>query len=213
MVMGDYGAVDKSNKKSGYATNGWQFQLTFDWMGTKDFGLAIQYTFQKNPLKDSAEFIVPDGWTNGTLGTGSWSNHYLLAGPVFMKVFGKIHVDAKILGGVIVSSSSNFNTPNPTDSTGLKMDKNLGTGFAYEISAGVGYAFSPQIALKFNLSLMGGWPGKNRQYGSQLTGYEKYTDPVTGISYQRPVYSAPIEYEIKKVVFTLNPSLGLVYRF
>ncbi|MEI7499207.1 MAG: hypothetical protein WCK84_02060 [Bacteroidota bacterium] len=213
IVMGNFGAIDKANKKAGYATNGWQMQFTFDWMGKKDFGLALQYTFQKNPLSNSTEFLVPDGWPTGTLGPGSWSSHYLMAGPVFMKTIKRIHVDAKILGGVIVCSSSNFSTPNPTDTTGMKIDVNLGTGFGYGISAGFGYAFSSHVALKFNLSLMGGWPGKNKQYGSQLIGYEKYTEPSTGIIYTRPIYSAPVEYEIKKVVFTLNPSLGLVYRF
>jgi hypothetical protein len=213
LVMGNYGAFDKANKKAGYAASGWQGQLTFDWMGKRDFGMALQYTYQKNPLQDSTEFLVPDGWSTGTLGPGSWSNHYLLLGPVYMKQLGKIHLDAKIMGGVVISSSANFTTPDPTDSTGLKNDVNLGTGFAYGISAGVGYAFSSHIAVKFNLSLMGGWPGKSKKYSSQQIGYEKYTDPSTGISYTKPVYSAPVEYEIKKVVFTLNPSIGLVYRF
>lgn len=213
VVMGNYGAMDKANKKAGYATNGWLVQLTFDWMGKKEFGIAIQYTFQKNPLSPATDSLVPDGWPRGTLGPGSWTNHYLMLGPVFMKKFGKIQVNAKILGGFIVSSSANFNTQNPTDSTGMKKDVNLGTGFGYGISAGIGYAVSPHVALQFNVSLMGGWPGKNKQYGSQYVGTEKIYDPSTGTYYYKPIYSAPVEYEIKKVVFTLNPSLGLVYRF
>jgi hypothetical protein len=213
IVMGNYGVFGKENKKAGNATSGWLVQLTFDWMGRKDFGMAIQYTFQRNPLNDSTEFLVPDGWSTGTLGPGSWSNHYLMIGPVFMKILGKLHLDAKILGGIIVSSSSNFSTQNPYDTTGVKKDVNLGTGFGYGISAGVGYAFSSHVAIKFNLSLMGGWPGKNRQYPSQYIRSERYYDPVSGLFYYKPVYSAPVEYEIKKVVFTLNPSLGLVYRF
>ena len=40
--MGNYAVVDKENDKAGYATNGWQLQLTFDWIGKKDFGVAIQ---------------------------------------------------------------------------------------------------------------------------------------------------------------------------
>jgi len=213
MVFGTYSSIDKSNKKSGYATAGWQVQLTFDWMGQKDFGLALQYTFQKNPLSDTTGFIVPDGWSSGTLGPGTWTNHYLMLGPVFMKQFGKLHVDARIMAGVIVSSSSNFTTPDPTDTSGTKKNINLGTGFAYEFSAGVGYAVSDHVTFKFNLSLMGGWPTKSKKYGSQYLGTSKEVDPISGIVYYQPIYSAPVEYEIKKVVTTLNPTIGLVYRF
>jgi hypothetical protein len=213
LVMGNYGVIDKENTKAGYATNGWQLQLTFDWMGKKNFGLAIQYTFQKNPLDDSTAFLVPNGWSGGTLGPGNWMNHYLMVGPVFMKQFGKVHVDAKLLVGVIVSSSDNFTTQNPYDSTGVKKDVNLGTGFAYGISAGVGYAFSKQLAIKLNFGILGGWPGKNKGYPSQWLGTEEVYDPLTGLYTYIPVYSAPVEYEIKKVVTSFNPSLGIVYRF
>jgi hypothetical protein len=163
-------------------------------------------------MGNATTLVFPNGIPD-SLGSGAWSNHYLMAGPVFMKTIGRIHIDAKVLGGAIISSSANFNTPNPTDTAGFSSNENIATGFAYQLSAGVGYAFSSHIALKFNLNLMGGWPGASRSYGSQLIGYEEYKDPITGIKYFTPVYSAPVEYEIKKVVTTLNPSLGLVYRF
>jgi hypothetical protein len=60
---------------------------------------------------------------------------------------------------------------------------------------------------------MGAWPVMSRQYGSQYLGMKKYIDPVTGLPEYEPIYSAPIEYEIKKTVTTLSPSLGFVYRF
>jgi len=213
LPIGNYGAYDKTNKKSGYASYGYLVQVAFDWMGKKDFGLAIQYTFQHNQLKDTASHVVIDGMNNVTLGPDAWSNHYLMIGPVFMKSIRKIYIDAKILGGVILSSSSNFNTPDPTDTSRLRYNNNFATGFSWQISAGIGYKISPHVALKFNLNLMGGWPDARKQYRSQLIGYEKYFDPVTGLTYDKPVYSAPVEYLIKKVITTVNPSIGLVYRF
>ncbi len=210
--FGNYGASDQSNKKSGYAANGFQVQVGFDWMGKKDFGLAIQYTFQRNPINNEANLLFPHGIPD-SVGSGLWTNHYLMLGPVFMKTIKKLYIDAKILGGVVLSSSTNFNTPDPTDTLGLKYNKNTGTGFAYQISGGVGYMISSHFTFKFNLSLMGGWLVARKQYPSQLITYELYYDPVTGLSYYKPVYSAPAEYEIKKVVTTLNPSIGLVYRF
>ncbi|MDP1621022.1 MAG: outer membrane beta-barrel protein [Bacteroidales bacterium] len=210
VALGSYASFDKQNKKSGYATGGWQVQITFDWMGKKYFGLALQYTFQRNPMKNAATLVFPNGIPD-SVNPGSWSNNYLMAGPVFMKRINRLQIDAKVLGGVLFSSGASFNTPDPV--TSGKSNINVATGFAYQISAGVGYTISSHLALKLNVNFLNGWPGKTRQYGSQLIGYEEYKDPLTGIEYTRPVYSAPIEYEIKKVVTTLNPSLGLVYRF
>jgi hypothetical protein len=78
---------------------------------------------------------------------------------------------------------------------------------------GIGYAISPHFAVKFNLNLLGGWPTKNKQYEARFIGYVNYKDPETGIWYPKAIYSAPVTYEIKKVVTTLNPSLGVVYTF
>lgn len=213
MVMGSYAALDKTNDKAGYASNGWHVQLNYSRVGRHNFGIALQYTYQNNPLNDSASNIVPNGWSSGTLGPGSWSNHYLMLGPVFMKSYGKIVLDAKILGGAIVSSSDNFTTPDPTDTTGLDKDENLGFGFGYGISVGAGYAFSSHFMIKLNVNLTGGWPGINREYAAQYLGTRSYRDPVTGVISYKPFYSAPVEYDIKKVVTTFSPSLGLVYRF
>jgi len=213
VAMGKYSSLDMEEDKAGYAVNGWELQAAFNWMGSKDFGLSLLYTFQRNPLNDSTGSIRPDGWPGGTLGPGAWSNHYLLAGPVFMKTIRKFYIDARILGGVIVSASPVFYTPNPGDTTGMDMDKNLGTGFAYLVSAGIGYAFTPRLALKFSVNLRGGWPGKEKQYPAVFLGYRYYRDPETGILVSEPVYSAAAKYEIKKVVMTIDPSIGLVYRF
>ena len=213
MPIGKYGAYDRNDKKSGYASNGYQLQFTFDWMGKKDFGMAIQYSYQHNPLKDTASHVVIDGLNNVTLGPGSWTNHYLMAGPVFMKSIGKFHIDAKILGGVVFSFSPDFNTPDPADTAALRFNRNTGTSFAYQVSAGVGYAISPHLAFKVNLGLMGGWPTARKVYNPQLIGYEKHFDPITGLTYYTPVYSATANYVINKVITTVNPSIGLVYRF
>lgn len=211
--LGTYASADRQDKKSGYATGGWQAQLTFDWLGNRGFGLAIQYTYQRNPMKSASNLVYPYPGQIPDNHNAVWSNHYLLLGPVFMKTIKRVAVDAKMLGGAIVSSSENFDTPNPSDTTGLSANSNIATGFGYQVSVGIGYAISSHFALKFNLALMGGWPGKSRQYGSQLIGYEAYKDPITGIEYVVPIYSAPIDYDIQKIVTTLNPSFGLIYRF
>ncbi len=210
--FGNYSNTDSTNKKSGYAGNGWIAQFTFDWMGNNNFGLAIQYTFQQNQLKTAAKNIIPDG-TRYPLGDGAWSNHYLMAGPVFLKSFNNISLDVKLLGGVLLASSSNFNLTEIIDSINYQNVHGIGTGFAYQFSVGLGYTISDHFTLKLNLGILGGWPGLKKQFGSRLIGYEEYIDPVTGIKYEKPIYSAPIEYSIKKVVMTLNPSLGVIFRF
>ena len=212
VALGNYASVDRNNKKAGYAGNGWLAQLTFDWIGKKNFGVAIQYTFQQNNLKSAADAIIPDGM-NFTLGSGSWSNNFLMLGPVFMKTIKKVRINAKMLAGFMVSSSTNFNTRGPADTISGQHEINPGTGFAYEISTGIGYCVSPHVVFKFDLSLLGGWPGINKRYSSQLVGGNWVQDPKTGTWYFEPIYNAPFEFNIKKVVTTLNPSIGLVYCF
>jgi hypothetical protein len=211
MVLGDYGKYDRNYSKSGYASGGWLAQFTFDWMGKRPIGIAVQYTFQHNALQDTAANIIPVGPFKYPLGSGSWSNHYLMAGPVFMKSFNKVHFDVKLLFGGMISSCAVFNMTDPA--TGQN-SKDVGMGLAFQASAGVGYTFSPHLALKFNIGYLAGWPGKTKSYGQQLLRYDEIKDPNTGevIGYQ-PVYSAPASYEIKKVISTLNPSLGVVFRF
>ena len=210
--IGAFGKFNRDDKTSGYAAGGFQFQACFDWMGKKHLGLSLQYTYLSHTFKDTASNIIPDGMKS-PLGPGSWTNHCLMFGPVFMTNFGKLHFDAKILGGFMLSFSPVFSTPDPTDTTGSRINQNTGTGFGYQISAGVGYTISPHVAFKFNLSLLGGWPSARKQYTSQLIGYEKVKNEQTGLYYYTPVYSAPVDYEIKKAISTLNPSIGLVYRF
>lgn len=212
MPIGTYAGSDKNDKKSGYATGGFQAQFTFDWIGNKVLGIAFQYTYQRNPVSDAVSYAFPNGFPD-SLSPGSWSNHFLMTGPVFMKTIKRLQVDAKILGGVIVSSSASFDTPDPADTLGITVTENIAAGFACQVSAGAGYAFSPHLAIKFNLNLLCGWPQKNKQYGSKFIGYRTYTDPETGVRYYDAVYTSPVKYEINKVVTTLNPSIGLVYRF
>jgi hypothetical protein len=177
-------------------------------------GMALSYAYQRNPFKNAANEVYPySGWETDSLVSGSWSNHYLMIGPVFMKTIRKFQVEGKVLGGVIVSSGAVFDTPDPTDSSGVKHNENIATGFAYQVSGGFGFLVSSKLVLKLNVNLLGGWPGANRQYASQLIRYDTYKDPVTGVEYTKPVYSAPVEYDIKKVVTTLNFTIGLAYRF
>lgn len=211
VALGDYNGYDKSNGKSGYASNGWLAQVTFDWMGKRSLGIAVQYTYQRSALLDTAANTIPSGPFKYPLGTGSWSNHFLMAGPVFMHQFNKIHLDVKVMLGGVISASPVFNMTDPVSGQNVK---DVGMGLAFQASAGVGYTISPQFTLKFNLGYLAGWPSKSKTYGQQLIGYEEIKDPITGevIGYE-PLYSAPAEYEIKKVISTLNPSLGVVFRF
>lgn len=209
LAMGNYRGVDYFNGKSGYASDGFIIQGGFAWMGKRDLGIEIQYTFQKNALQDTAKYVIPHGQTD-SLGTDPWMNHYLLIGPVFIKSFNKLNIEARILGGLIYSFSSNFNTTDPASG---KINQNQGAGFALEIGAGAGYLITPNIALRLNINLLAGWPVKNRQYYAQLIRWEEVTDPYTGIKQLIPIYSAPVEYEIKKVVTTLNPVLGIIFKF
>lgn len=209
VVLGDYGKFDTRNSKSGYAANGWLAQLTFDWLGKRDIGLAFQYAYQRNPLLDTASFINPGGTgdTNYRLGPGAWSNHYLMAGPVYLHYFNRISLDIKILAGVLFASSTNFSI---TDPATQQTTTGTGTGFAYQFSAGLGYKVSTHFALKFNASYLGAIPSLNKKYYTYVQ--EEMVDPNTGNVYFINVFRGS-ETTIKKVVSTLNIGIGIIYKF
>jgi opacity protein-like surface antigen len=207
-ALDNYATCSKvATTKSGYAANGWLAQLTFDWLGKKDVGLAFQYTYQRNPLQDTANNVNPYNTdTSYRLGPGAWSNHYFMAGPAYHHFFKKISVDFKLLLGVLLASSSNFSVVDPT--TG-QTTKNTGTGFAYQFSAGVGYKVSSHFAFKIQASYLGSHPSLTKQF--HYTNKIEKTDPDGNIYYVDEFKTS--ETTIKKVVSTVNVCLGVIYKF
>ncbi len=208
VVLGNYGKFDTRNSKSGYAANGWLAQLTFDWLGKRDIGLAFQYAYQRNPLLDTASYINPGGIgdTNYRLGPDAWSNHYLMAGPVYLHYFNRISLDVKILAGVLFASSSNFSM---TDPSTQQTARHSATGFAYQFSAGIGYKVSSHFSLKLNASYLAANPSVTKEF--YYSTIEKRIDEY-GNEYYVSVFHGS-ETTIKKVVSTLNIGIGIIYKF
>ena len=208
-ALGNYRKIDRTTYKSGYAANGWTNRFTFDWLGLRGFGLGIQWALQHNPYQDTAKNIIPYG-TRYALGGGGWWNNYLMAGPVFIKAFGKWEINIKALVGVIICQSTNFNVMNPGDTSNISLS---GTGWAYSFSAGVGYRINKHLGIHLDVSYLGGLPKVSKSYGSEYIGMDEYKDPNTGVIYYIPVYSTPVQYEISRTVSTFNAGVGLVYHF
>jgi len=207
IIFGDYGKFDKNNSKSGYATNGWLAQLTFDWLGKRDFGLAFQYTYQRNPLLDTANKVNPVNTdTNYRLGPGAWSNNYFMAGVVYHHYFKKVSLDFKILLGVLLASSSNFSMLDPTTKQTVN---NTAAGFAYQFSGGIGYRISSLFTFKVNASYLGASPSITKQFHYTIK-VEKI-DPDGNIYYVDEFQTS--ESTIKKLVSTLNIGIGVIYKF
>jgi hypothetical protein len=198
--LGAYAKSDPDNDESGYSMTGGILQLTCDWIGKKDFGLAFQYTLQYNPIKSSAQNLPIPG-SSVPMGTGDWTNHYVLAGPVFMKYFNKVFFEAKLLGGVIISASPFFKTQDPKYAS---VSNNTGAGLAFSIGAGAGYRVSPNVALKINATYQMGTPKIHHQYGAEIIGYN-YQDSVF-------IYSAPVTYDTKKVVSAFNLGVSVIFK-
>jgi opacity protein-like surface antigen len=198
LPLGAYAGSDEGNEQSGFSRNGFIVQLACDWMGKKDFGLALQYTFQLNPFKNTSKDSILPGMSV-PLGSGNWANHYIMAGPVYMKYFKKILFEAKVLIGVIISTSPLFKTEDPAFKT---VSDNTGTGFAFGIGAGAGYRLSSSVALKLNAEYLIGTPKIDRQYGAQIIGYRDSAF----------VYSPPVNFDTKKVVSSFNLGLSIIFR-
>ena len=198
LPVGAYAMSNEGNSQSGFSRNGLVVQLTCDWMGKKDFGLAFQYTFQLNPLKNAYKDSVLPGMSV-PLGSGNWSNHYIMAGPVYLKYFKKFLFEAKVLVGVIISTSPLFKTVDPAYKT---VSGNTGTGLAFGLGAGAGYKVSSNIALMINAEYLMGTPKIDRQYGAQIIGYRDSAF----------VYSAPVNFDTKKIVSSFNLGISIIFK-
>jgi len=207
LVLGKYGQTDKNTDLSGYAKNGWVGKLGFNWLGKRGWGLGFQYDIQHNGYKDIASTTNPYG-TKYVLGTAGWTNNYLMAGPVFITDFGKVELNVKALFGVILAQSTNFNVQNPADQSNVSMSA---TGFAYSGSIAVGYNFNKHWGVNIQFSYLGGTPKATKSFAQELISWETVKDPVTGITYNFPVYSDAVKKEIKRTVSTINGGIGIIY--
>jgi hypothetical protein len=197
--LGNYAKEDPKVKETGYAKPGFFIQANADWMGKNNFGLALQLTYQNNSLKDAAKTIYHYDTTNPI--AGNWSNIYVMAGPVFLKQIKKMVIDAKLVGGFLISMSPWFKTFNPETKL---TEGGTGTGFALGVNIGVGYAISPEFAVKLTLGYLAGFPKIDRQYNVYVIGLD---------SSGQYIYSSPMDITIKKTVSTFNAGAGIIYKF
>ncbi|MCX6244931.1 MAG: hypothetical protein NTU98_09520 [Bacteroidetes bacterium] len=194
-----YTSTDKTDESAGYAGTGYFIQVNFDYPGKNPVGLGLQYTYQRNPILASAEDIVMEGSDPNPIGSGNWSNHYLLLGPVLVRQLHKLLINARILIGAIVSFSPVFRYYDPMSQQTVK---NMAYGFGYGLSAGVGYSVSKKVALQVNIGYLGGSPKLSKEY--QWQDWDTTTNKnVTHLN----------EISIKKVVSTINIGAGAVFKF
>lgn len=207
--IGSYSTNDRFNKKSGFAQTGSLFQVTIDWMDKKDFGMALQYSYQYNPIQSSSVHDTLPGRTY-PLGSGGWSNHYLMIGPVYYKEIKKFVIDAKVMGGLVFAFSPLFNYTSP-DSLHTKVTS-YGSGFAYEAAAGVGYRVSSNLQIKFDVSILGAIPTLHKQYGGEYLGTVDYRNPQTGAIEYISIYAPAVVLDLKNYISTFNASFGIIIK-
>ena len=82
-------------------------------------------------------------------------------------------------------------------------DSNVGTGLAYGIQFGAGYAVSQRVTIKANVEYLGGGPKIHHQYGAQVIGYDNFG---------KLIYSPPIDFDTKRTVSSLLVKAGLVIK-
>jgi len=197
--MGYFARNDVKFGGSGFATPGFLVQVNLDWTGKSNSGLAFQYTFQNNPLKGSVKNDTLVGMYQA-LGAGSWTNHYLMTGLVFLHFINMVYVEGRALVGIVLSSSPIFKTIDPVYHTS---STNTGTGLAYSAQFGVGYKVSPRVTMKASFEYILGTPRIHHQYGAQQT-----LDTLTGTL----IYSAPVTMETKRTVSALLVKAGIVVK-
>ncbi|MFH1295899.1 MAG: hypothetical protein ABIJ04_01330 [Bacteroidota bacterium] len=208
MAFGKYIMTDKDNKLSGYASNGFFVQLSGNWLGKRGLGLAVSYCYQNNAIQaDFADDTLVD--MSGPLGKKPWNNHYLLAGPAFIKSFGQWLLTVKVQAGGVLAFSPIFRIPMPsTDSLNplaFTISDGPGFGVAMQALAGIGYRVTDNLTINLAFSFLGGNPNRSKSSSQYI--YEE--DPETG--FINPVY-IHIEKERKKKISTFNIGLGISFK-
>jgi hypothetical protein len=198
--LGKYTVTDRDDESAGYAVTGYFIQVNADWMGKRDFGVAFQYCYQHNPFNSKAKDDTMYG-TLYPLGTKGWSNHYLFAGPTYIKNFGHFAFDVRAMIGAIFSFSEVFSN---TDAVTLENVHNTAAGFAWQFGIGLGYAVSDHVTIKANFGYIGASPKVDKSTGNYYPG-----DTITGT----PPTSHLTEVNIKKPVSTFNAGAGIIYKF
>jgi hypothetical protein len=199
LPIGAYASSDLKSSGSGFATPGFLAQLNLDWVDKSHFGLALQYTLQSNPLKSAVKNDTLPGMGQA-LGTNSWTNHYLMAGLVFLKFFHNVYFEGRALVGFIISSSPLFKTVDPVTHT---TSTNAGIGPAYSAQFGIGYKVSPRLTIKTSVEYILANPKIHHQYGSN-----QILDTIKGIL----ISSAPVTVESQRNVSTFLFKAGVVLK-
>jgi opacity protein-like surface antigen len=199
LPLGDYASTDVKNENAGFATPGSIVQVNFDWLGKSDFGLAIQYSYQRNAISGSVKDDTLVG-LNQPIGTGSWTNHYIMAGAGIIHFVDKVYFEGRALIGFIISSSPVFRTMDPVSHN---VSSNVGTGIAYGLQFGAGYALNPKVTLKANIEYTFGKPGINKQYQG-----EQVLDTITGTL----MPSSVVKIQTKRPVSTFMIKAGVVIK-
>lgn len=207
MALARYAGTDRDNTRSGYASNGFFIQAAGSWLGKSGLGLGISYTYQNNALQSGHADDTLVG-QYAPLGTSHWNSHYLLAGPVFQRAFGRFLLSLKVQVGGVLTFSPLFRIWMPsTDSlhpNTMTLSEGPGFGVAVEALAGIGYRLTDNLSLNLSFVYLGGNPNRTKSYSQYI--YEE--DPETG-----DIYSVFVKGDIerKRKISTFNIGIGLIY--
>ncbi len=210
MAFGKYALSNTDDKLSGYVSVGFFVQAGATWIGKYDLGLGLSYIFQRNAIRKGVREDTLAGYFDA-IGSRPWTNHYLLAGPVFLKRIGDFSILVKTQIGGVLAYSSNFTVWLPTDAIDtltpgpMKKSDGPGMGVAVQLLAGFGYQITKNISVNVALSYLGGSPIRKRDYYF----YYWEIDPETGRL--QPIYQGG-EIERKRRISTFNIGAGLTIK-
>ena len=197
MALGKYRETTTTDDYAGYASGGFMGQVGINWIGKHDLGLGVSYVFQHNGFQEKAKDICPPG--QDCLGSGGWNNHYFLAGPVYIKEFGRLIMDISVLGGFVISTGKIFSIEIP-DTLHPYFSSGTGTGFGFQAKASAGYRIGKKIFITAGISYLGGTPSRSKSF------YTLVQDPNVGWTY------VGSETVIKKKISAINPGVGIMIK-
>lgn len=195
---GDFADNSGNNRKAGWAINGLNMNLNFNYFFNRNLGLEVRILKTSNniDIEELENLYKTQAPTiNWSIDADKWQSNAAMGGLVFSFPYSRVNFDLKALWGYSMNTNPQITV---TGSDGTITETVIQTQFtegalAFSVGGGIRLNFSPNVALSANI--------------------EHYrANPTFDIEFQKDGVITN-HGSIENIISTWNLSVGLGYRF
>jgi hypothetical protein len=194
----DFHSIDSTHLQ-GFAQTGFHFNITAAYMFTDNFGMIILLGNSSNTFDINSFSAAIGGYPASNL-SGSYStSEYLIGACVSYPLAKNLNFKASALIGLVNSNYPSLNIA-LSDTETYQRDINGGSGFAYNIMAGITYNITNSIGIAVNVA-----------YTGTTVFYPSWTETATYTGY----YPFSVSHNSDVLTMTmglLKPTIGIEFR-